>query len=78
MFEEMRAALEVASSRARPIDGQDVWNMATTMGARSLGCSTWDLKVGYEGSLIGIEAAGTLTTEEVIAKGSPQAVRWIE
>lgn len=78
MFAEMREALATASLRGRPLDGSQVWNMATTMGARTLGVENWDLVAGFKGPLIEIELAGMNTEEDLISNGSPQAVRWIE
>lgn len=77
MFDEMRAALRVAERRGRPITGKQVWNMATTMGARTLGARDWDIVEGFEGPLIAIDYGGAETSADLVAAGAPEQVRWI-
>lgn len=78
MFEEMRAALRLSETRAKPLTGDEVWDMATAMGARTLGKSKWDLQEGFEGPILAIQASNPLATRDVIDQGSPEAVHWIE
>ena len=77
MFEEMRAALEVANHRNRPITPEETWNMATTMGADSLGYSNWDIKEGASPSLIKLNYADAKCTEDILMNGSAKIVEWI-
>lgn len=76
MFEEMRAALATAKNRGAPLTGEQVWDMATTMGARSLWEEGWEIEVGAPVPLIKIAIPGAETTEELIEKASPEVVSW--
>lgn len=77
MFAEMRAALEASLRRGRPISGEDVWNMATAMGARTLGRDHWDLVPGFEGPLVKIRVPMAEDAEMAILSGSPEHVEWV-
>src|SRR6185436_1326660 len=63
MFLEMRAALNTSNSIGKPLKGEEVWNMATAMGARTLGRADWDIEEGFEGPLLAIEADGVTSVE---------------
>ncbi len=79
-FAEMRAALEVSRHRGRPLLAEEVWQMATEMGARSvpgLELPRWQIAVGDAPPLIALDIPGALTVEELIMQGSPSRVRWI-
>ena len=78
MFEEMRAALDVSNLRGKSLSGENVWKMAAEMGAESLGFDYLKMEPGYEGRLIAIEIDGAQTAEDLIRRGSPEKVRWIE
>jgi 5-methylthioadenosine/S-adenosylhomocysteine deaminase len=78
MFEEMRAALNVSNLRGQPLSGENVWKMSTEMGAETLGFSDWKMEAGFEGQLIAIEIEDVETAEDLIRRGSPEKVRWIE
>lgn len=78
LFDEMREALAMADRRGKPLMADEVWRMATTMGARTLGFDGWDLAVGYEGPLIELHIDAAQCTEDLIARGNPEAVAWID
>lgn len=78
MFAEMRSALSVASSRGKPLSGDEVWRMATTMGARTLGFEEWDVKAGFTGPLLSLHVEDAFESENLIVRGTPEAVRWID
>lgn len=77
MFAEMRAALEAARERGEPLAAEQVWRMATSEAAASLGRSGWEIFEGSAVPLIAIEVDGVATIEEVIEKGEPERVRWV-
>jgi len=76
MFAEMRATLATAKRRGATLTGEQVWNMATTMGAQSLWEEGWQIEVGSKVPLIKVAVPGAVTTEELIEKGSPAEVSW--
>ncbi|MBX3110602.1 MAG: amidohydrolase family protein [Fimbriimonadaceae bacterium] len=76
MFAEMRAALEVSLRRSRLVTAEEVWDMATTMGARSLGQDDWEIKPGAKVPLVALDLAGCLTTDEMVGRGGPESVLW--
>lgn len=76
MFAEMRAALEVSFRRSRPVTADEVWDMATTMGARSLGLADWEIKPGSKVPLVALDLAGCLTTDDMLERGGPESVLW--
>ncbi|MBX3119194.1 MAG: amidohydrolase family protein [Fimbriimonadaceae bacterium] len=77
MFAEMRAALQVGGLRDKRLAHEEVWNMATTMGARSLWREGWDMQVGFDGPLIALDVADCHSTAELIEGASPRSVRWV-
>lgn len=77
MFAEMRAALKLSEERDAFLLPEEVWKMATTMGALSLGTSDWEIKKGSHVPLIQIWLSGVTSTKELIQKGSPDQVRWV-
>lgn len=77
VFAEMRAALAVASGRGRPLGAEEVWAMATTLGAASLGWDGWSIQEGHRVPLLGIAVDGPCDLDDVIATGSPDRVEWI-
>lgn len=78
MFAEMRAALKVARLRGEPLTAGQVWSMATTLGAASIGVDGWDVSVGRSIPLISIRAEPDWTLDDLVAQGSPDRVEWIE
>lgn len=76
MFQEMRAALAVSIGRHRAVSGEEVWDMATTMGALSLGLPDWEIKPGSRSPLVALDLAGVGSAEEAIERGSPECVLW--
>jgi hypothetical protein len=77
MFAELRMAMRVSEGRGEPISGPATWNMATTMGAKSLWISDWDVQPEFRGSLLQINLPSATSTEEVIETASPKLVQWI-
>lgn len=77
MFAEMRAALQVAASRQSELTPEEVWRMATSMGAESLWQSGWSLSPGMAVPLIKINVPGVETTRDLIELGSPRSVEWV-
>jgi 5-methylthioadenosine/S-adenosylhomocysteine deaminase len=71
MFEEMRTALCSSHRREQPVSANEVWNMATTMGAASLELSGYN-----ETPWIAIRSQAR-TVEELIATAQPQDVSWL-
>jgi cytosine/adenosine deaminase-related metal-dependent hydrolase len=71
MFEEMRAALRASVRREQPLVGNEIWNMATTMGAASLELPGYD-----QTPWIAIRSQAQ-TVEELIATSKPEDVSWL-
>lgn len=80
MFAEMRAALKVSVDRGGPLTPEEVWLMATTMGADSLPIETprWDIEAGSYVPLIAIYVPGATCIEDLIERGSPDRVTWFD
>ncbi|MBI5706343.1 MAG: amidohydrolase family protein [Armatimonadetes bacterium] len=74
MFEEMRAALAVSASRGAGLSPEEVWRMATSMGAASLGRVGWEIQAGANIPLIKVHLDDASATEDVILRGSPTKV----
>lgn len=70
-FEEMRAALQITPS----LSAETLWNMATQMGAASVGLEGWGA-LNSETPWIAIEAAAD-SAEALLMAGRADAVRWI-
>lgn len=79
MFEEMRAALDVSVGRRRPLAAEEVWLMATSMGAVSLPIETpaWEIEVGSSVPLIRIDLGSAMCTEDLIQSGTPASVSFV-
>jgi len=77
MFDEMRSALDVASSRGKALEPEEVWKMATTMGASSLGWDKASLRVGNRVSLIRLDIPSSRCVGDVIEGGTAGSVSWI-
>lgn len=78
MFAEMRSALESSRRRGEALSGEQVLNMATTMGAASLRMNDWSISVGSTVPLIKINVSGAHQAEDLIEWGTPESVEWIE
>ncbi|MBS1705965.1 MAG: amidohydrolase family protein [Armatimonadetes bacterium] len=78
MFAEMRAALDVSRKKGEYITAEEVWTMATTMGAESLGYSDWTIRVGSTVPLIKIEAPSLATIDHLIESSKPSDVSFVE
>jgi len=81
MFEEMRCALDVSRQRGKPVTAEEVWLMATEIGADSLrfavpAIADWRIETGSDVELIRIHVAGVKSMEGLIRQGSPQRVEW--
>lgn len=80
MFAEMGCALRVSRLRGRGLEAEEVWQMATSMGARSLPLQNrpdWEILPGSSVPLIKLNVPGAQTTEDLIEQGSPERVEWI-
>lgn len=80
MFAEIRAALQISEERGRPVTPEEVWSMATTMGARSIPgieVGNWDLVPGSTAPLIAIDVAGAHSTDDLLFEATPEHVRWL-
>lgn len=79
MFEEMRAALEVSIDRGKPVTSEEVWRMATGLGAESLPIPTprWDIAIGSRVPLIKIHISGALQTLDVLEQARATDVDWV-
>jgi 5-methylthioadenosine/S-adenosylhomocysteine deaminase len=78
MFAEMRSAMDTAVLRGRPLTAQEVWSMATVQGANTLGRDGWDIQIGSRAPLLKLHIEDATCTEELIARGSPGCVEWLE
>lgn len=70
MFHEMRAVSD-------EVTAEEVWRMATVMGAQSLGISGWDISVGSTVDLIRLNIEGCECTEDLIDGCRPGMVERI-
>lgn len=78
MFAEMACALRVSRQRGRPVTPEEVWRMATTMGAQSLGVQKWDAVPGTGAPLIKIHVERADDTEDLITRAAPEDVEWLK
>ncbi|GMV87341.1 MAG: hypothetical protein AMXMBFR81_02720 [Chthonomonas sp.] len=74
MFALMRAALETAERRGESLSVVEVWNMATTMGAASLGYRGWEIAKGATLPLIAVTG---VTEPGKALRAAPQDVAWL-
>lgn len=77
MFSEMRSALQVSEGRHEPLKPEEVWRMATGWGASSLWKEGWEIEEGSGTPLIKIFLAGAHSTEELMERGAPELVEWV-
>lgn len=77
MFAEMRAAIEVARKRGAEVTPEEVWRMATTMGAESLGLSSWDVVEGSTTPLVKLHVPFAESVRDLIEACSPRSVEWV-
>ncbi len=78
LFDEMRAALTVAEARGAPLTPEEVWRMATTMGAASVfAFDQWDIEVGAIVPLIKVRVDDATTVRDLIEVGDPRRVEWV-
>ncbi len=79
MFDEMRAALQVSMNRGRPLKPEEIWRMATVMGAASLPveAQVWEVAIGSKVPLIKINVTGALHARDVIEQASASDVNWV-
>ncbi len=76
MFEEMRSALYSSRRLGEYLEPQQILNMATTLGAQSLGIENHRIEAGSSVSMIRIQGEFG-NEEELIEKGSVEAIEWI-
>ena len=77
MFAEMRSALTVAASRRAELTAEEVWRMATTMGAESIWIPGWSIEPGATLPLIKLHVPGVETTQDLIELAGPRSVEWV-
>ncbi|MCH7903737.1 MAG: amidohydrolase family protein [Armatimonadetes bacterium] len=77
MFAEMRAAVDVAAERGGPLTPEEVWRMATCMGAESVWLEGWDIAVGQAAPLIKILVEDAEHIGDLIAEGAPDRIEWV-
>lgn len=80
MFEEMRSALHTSYERREPVTAEQVWRMATAMGAKSFGepaPERWDVFEGSRTPLIRIHVQAMLHVEDIIESATPDVVEWV-
>lgn len=73
---EMRAVLQVSRERREPLTAEMTWQMATTMGAKSIGFEAWDIRPGSTIPLIQIRTESA-DLEEVLVNSSIEDVQWV-
>lgn len=78
MFAEMRAADHTGLMRGKPLSAPEIWRMATTMGAESVGLSGWDIAEGARVPLIAIRPpAPCKNLDELLQIATPEHVEWV-
>jgi len=78
MFLAMRSALEMSQAIGEPLSPEEVWNLATTAGAKSLGREGWTIAVGSQAPLIKIRLAGAFSVLDIIEAASPDDVEFVQ
>lgn len=76
MFLEMQEALATSHRRGHHVSAQEVWNVATELGASSVGLQDWRIEPGLRVPLIAIHSQAE-TADDLIAQGTPEQVEWI-
>jgi cytosine/adenosine deaminase-related metal-dependent hydrolase len=82
MFAEMRAALATSIDRSRPLSGEEVWRMATVIGAQiaahaGVVAPNWNIQPGSSPPLIKIHVPDAYETEQIIERAHPGLVEWV-
>ena len=76
IFAEMRAATTVAMNRLAPLKDEQIWQMATIGGAKSLGLERkWDIGAGNNPDLILIDISNMSSLGDLISYGSASRVK---
>jgi cytosine/adenosine deaminase-related metal-dependent hydrolase len=78
MFAEMRSAFRASCSRREPITYSQIWQMATEMGAASLGRDNWSIQAGSTAPIIRISGVDAIDVEDLIESCSPENVSWLD
>jgi 5-methylthioadenosine/S-adenosylhomocysteine deaminase len=80
MFAEMRSALEVSIHRGKPLEAEEVWQMATNANSLPLTNAPpkWNIYVGSTVPLIEIHVEQPRSTIDLIERGSPASVKWVQ
>lgn len=76
MFLEMQEALATSQRRGHYVSADEVWNVATELGASSVGLKNWEIREGNRVPMIAIHS-GAATTDALIATSTPQHVEWV-
>ncbi|MFY9233691.1 MAG: amidohydrolase family protein [Fimbriimonadaceae bacterium] len=79
MFAEMRSAMDTSVKRGSPLSPEEIWNMANSMGARSIPIDLpdWGIFKGSDIPLIKIHIPGARCAEDLIMAGRPDLVEWV-
>jgi cytosine/adenosine deaminase-related metal-dependent hydrolase len=82
MFDEMRCAVSVSLDRGRPLEADEIWRMATSMGANSLRFAVpwlpdWEIRPGSTVPLIKIGVEDAYSASDLIEKATPDRVEWV-
>lgn len=76
MFAEMRAATTVAMNRLAPLTDEQIWQMATIGGAKSLELErNWEIGAGNNPDLILIDISNTSSLGDLISYGSASRIK---
>lgn len=79
VFAEMRAAIQTSHQRGKPVTADEIWRLATDLGAASLPIPTppWTITPGANTPLLAIHIPGALATQDIIDRATPEHVQWI-
>lgn len=80
MFAEMRAAIQSAQTRGKPLSGEEVWRMATNAQVLSASIAQlpkWRIEPESTVPMIKIAVSGAGSVADVIRMGGPTKVSWV-
>lgn len=77
MFTEMRATRDAARQTHGLLASNEIWNMATTMGAATLGHQNWRILEGGGTPLIKIHAPYRDHLDDIIEHATPEDIEWL-
>lgn len=74
-FAEMRASREVSLQRREPLTYEDIWQIATSDGAKSIWLDrSWQIEPGGDPDMILMQFSGRVDFQNMISSGSPENV----